>query len=250
MNERMRGVYLKLKRAADHISDVDDSIRSFCDSRPYEIRSREHPIPAIQHITVYVARVTPIPEELALQIGDAIHNVRSALDHLACQLVLANGGKVRTGTSFPIRNPILDYDSTFYGPKIEGMSEEAKELILKMQPRVTGDNALWEIHQLDIQDKHRLLFVAGAAHGGWGVEMGADQTLWFPEVYRFPLLEGHQIVNIPTTTYLKQSNRDFKIELDVTFSEPHLLKDKPVLKTLNQYVDVATTLANKFEALV
>ena len=43
----------------------------------------------------------PIPVDLSLVIGDAVHNLRSALDHLAWQLVLANGQTPTTQTAYP-----------------------------------------------------------------------------------------------------------------------------------------------------
>jgi len=42
------------------------------------------------------------PAEWSAIIGDAVHNARSALDHLAFALVEANGGSADENTTFPI----------------------------------------------------------------------------------------------------------------------------------------------------
>lgn len=53
------------------------------------IGTKPHPVAQIHHTTLYVAGVQPVPDDIKLVVGDAIHNLRSSLDHLAWQLVEA-----------------------------------------------------------------------------------------------------------------------------------------------------------------
>ncbi len=49
------------------------------------------------------ARISqPIPHHLSLVIGDIVHNLRSAFDHLAYQAVIAGGDTPTTNTEFPV----------------------------------------------------------------------------------------------------------------------------------------------------
>src|SRR5579871_3852534 len=99
-------IKLKTQRAKDHIRDLDTAIQAFRDSDPYGFRVEDDLQTGDQVHRIQIRSETP--EHFALLIGDAVHNLRTALDHLAWQLVLANG-QVPTsgpgGTQFPIYDP-------------------------------------------------------------------------------------------------------------------------------------------------
>ncbi len=76
----------KLNRAKKHLNDLHISIDRYKGSNPYTSRVEEHPERNEAEIKLSV-NVNPPLEEWALIIGDASHNLRSALDHLACTLV-------------------------------------------------------------------------------------------------------------------------------------------------------------------
>jgi hypothetical protein len=99
------------------------------------------------------------------------------------------------------------------------MSAGAKKLIRSIQPYETGDKTLWHIHKLDIVDKHRLLITASLAFGGWTADVVQTHKIYFDRGWTFPLIEGQQISNIPTSTYNRQKHNDFKLQLDITFGE-------------------------------
>jgi len=95
--------------------------------------------------------------------GDVIHNLRSALDHLAWELA-----KWKTGQPvkpryccFPIGRDFDNYKVIRNGGAVAGMSSEAKKAINDLRPYKDGNEPLWRIHHLDIVDKHRHLLVAG-----------------------------------------------------------------------------------------
>jgi len=90
--------------------------------------------------------------------GDAIHNLRSALDHLAWHLSHWETGEPSEGCAFPIARSLPDYES-IKTRKVAGMSPEAQEAIDKLRPYKGGNEPLWMIHYLDIVDKHRQFFV-------------------------------------------------------------------------------------------
>src|SRR5579864_4992836 len=90
--DRIHGIRLKIERAKEHIRDLDAAIKRFVQEQPYTLGAKPHRIPEIEHTTLYVAEVKPIPDCISLIVGDAIHNLRSALDHLMWQLVEAAGG--------------------------------------------------------------------------------------------------------------------------------------------------------------
>jgi hypothetical protein len=105
----------------------------------------------------------PIPDDWGPLIGDVLHNLRSALDHLAHALAVEN-----VGTPLPkeigasVEFPIFDGEVNFHRhgrPKIVGLSSEAQTAIEALQPyRRYPDphiDPLWLLYQLSNIDKHR-----------------------------------------------------------------------------------------------
>jgi hypothetical protein len=108
---------------------------------------------------------------VGLLVGDCTHNLRSAADSIAQQLVCANGGTPDSGTEFPV---FWDADKYKTGAarKIKGMSDEAMTVIERMQPYRRPDptqHPLYIVHHLDIRDKHKEINVVGCAIRGFAV---------------------------------------------------------------------------------
>ncbi len=97
---RTAGIYAKIERAKKHIADLERGIRAFHDTNPYLIVRETDPELGGPRWRVRIRKYPPL--ELAPVIGDAVHNLRSALDHLVVALVEANHGKVTNATEFPI----------------------------------------------------------------------------------------------------------------------------------------------------
>jgi len=67
---------LKLTRARSHIEDLEARVRTFLDSEPCDL---EH-VAVAGGLGLRLRVKTPPPPELAAVVGDAVHNLRSALD--------------------------------------------------------------------------------------------------------------------------------------------------------------------------
>jgi hypothetical protein len=241
------GVWGKIDRARKHILDLENEITRFANSRPYAIGARPHPVPQIGHTTLYIESLLPIPVEIALIIGDAVHNLRSALDHLAWQLVLSNGETPTKKTYFPIQDPSQEFTPVSEDKRIEGISLAAKHFFEEVQPRNTGDDTLWRLHTLDIADKHRLLITAQVASHSWGVSApGNIDTLWFPEAVHVVAV-GDEIINIPTSTYGRQKHEDFQLAIDIVFGGSEVIGGESVVAALNQIADYTADVIKKFE---
>ena len=108
---RYESILLKVGRAKHHISDLEKRRDAFLADEPYRIGAKPHPIPEIEHTRLYVESVKPVPTDIPLILGDAIHNLRAALDHAAWQLVEAGGGIPSKDTYFPIGDALHEYQS-------------------------------------------------------------------------------------------------------------------------------------------
>jgi hypothetical protein len=136
-------------------------------------KSEPKPYRFIQKVDVessrYLMRVRierPLPVEWSLIVGDFVQNLRAALDHLAWQLVRANGHSPGRGTAFPIfdskpsrksRHP----DRQRWNANVAGMHPRAIWLIEAVQPYNGPDGArahtLAALRRLSNEDKHRVL---------------------------------------------------------------------------------------------
>jgi hypothetical protein len=101
-------------------------------------------------------------------LGDIVHNLRSTLDHLVNQLVLANSEEPRSSNQFPICDQESSWEREI-GKKerLTGVATEDVDLIRHVQPfawaaRYTGTTrariqALAQLRDLSNHDKHKLL---------------------------------------------------------------------------------------------
>jgi hypothetical protein len=152
MSARLVGVRAKIERAKHHINDLEGQIVAFRGTNPYALRC-DYDSETGERVFRAVVR-GEIPVGFAVIAGEAAHHLRSALDHLAWQLVEANGGTPDGQTSFPLfKSPAQD-EGTFTR-KLEGMSTAAVELVRSKQPYHAGLEVLRALHEVDNFDKNR-----------------------------------------------------------------------------------------------
>jgi hypothetical protein len=84
LQDGLRSPKLKILRANAHIRDLDASIKRFLGTDPFDFFWIVDDPGLDKHL---IAKAIAQPsDEIALLIGDAAHNLRTALDHLACCL--------------------------------------------------------------------------------------------------------------------------------------------------------------------
>jgi len=79
--DRLPLIFYKVERAEKHIEDLLLACEAFFDSKPYEIEIKVDPDKSER--SYHLVRMAEVPDEIMLICGDAIHNLRSALDYLA-----------------------------------------------------------------------------------------------------------------------------------------------------------------------
>lgn len=245
---RIDQVWLKVERAKQHIMDLKERVCIYRESKPYGIGTKPHEIAEIKHTTLYIASIRPIPNDFPLIIGDAVHNLRSSLDHLAWQLVSAGGGAPDKHTYFPIcygPQGSQQYASAIGSGEIKMMRPGAEKLIGAIQPYKTGDDTLWRINELDRIDKHRLVLTVIAILDEWRVRFTESCQIPFPESRA--LIVGDELVNLPTSTFEGTGHQNLEIGIDIAFGESEIVAGKPVLETLNKMADFVSGILPKFE---
>jgi hypothetical protein len=179
----LEGCREKQRRGMKHLRDLNDAIAEWVgepgvDPKPYEI-SGEFRLDSREY--VFTGKLTKPLDQLlfwGVIFGDAIHNLRSALDHLVWQLVLLNGKTPSGANQFPICDTGANYWSAGWkdGKKtkstrerdLEGVSDAHKTFIDEMQPYRTrippsALHALSSLRDLSNHDKHRFLHLTAFA---------------------------------------------------------------------------------------
>lgn len=95
----------------------------------------------------------PIPAEVAVIVGEVLHNLRVPLDYLACALARLNTGSDK-GEYFPFGED-EDAFTEQTKQKCKKLSVEATNMIQALKPYKGGNDLLWSIHQMNRADKHR-----------------------------------------------------------------------------------------------
>jgi len=159
-------IYAKLARADQHIGQLQIEIDSLIGAAPYSTIVDMEP-DAVEDFRRMLSEID-VPPRIAIVAGEAIHQTRSALDHLASELVLINGRTISKATQFPIYQcrPANRDDATSYAARTEGMTISAKAIIDGLQPFNSTDpdnHPLALLQRLNNRDKHQALLVTVAA---------------------------------------------------------------------------------------
>lgn len=152
---------LKIERADEHIADVDRQIADLRSPERQRITREINPYTGDQFL--HYDFKSPLPlDDLALVIGDAIHNLKTAIDHGWHTLLSAFAPAVAQSRSSKF--PVYDGDSHqlesgLRGVKIDTLCPPLFRFVVDdLRPYSEGGNSvLCIIHDLDIRDKHKLL---------------------------------------------------------------------------------------------
>ena len=155
---------LKLERAEGHLQEFEAAVAVYLKGKPcvllverfglsetlteaqsWNVRIREH-----------------VPSRFSAVIGDIIHNLRTALDLLACDLV-AVSGHAPTKVYFPFSASADELPAMIRKRKVHLAGSDIASAIESLKPYKGGIVALRAIHDLDLTDKHRALLPTLAA---------------------------------------------------------------------------------------
>lgn len=107
-------------------------------------------------MTVEVRLSKPIPTTFALMIGDAVHNLRTALDQATWELIGIDGGKQSRRLAFPAHRTQRDYEVACN--RIETPRADTRKFFLAFEAYPGGGNEkLFGLNLLDNIDKHQIL---------------------------------------------------------------------------------------------
>lgn len=153
------GARLKVERAKAHIAEVEREVAAFLGRRPYRIVQELNL--EIERFAMLVSLTRPLPVMIPVIVGDAVHNLRTALDHALCAIVAAEGKTIRD-TTFPFAKLDADFEEVLKR-KARKAPAPAKQACRDIKPYPGGNDLLVALHELDLMDKHQLVLTMAAA---------------------------------------------------------------------------------------
>lgn len=233
----LRSPFLKVKWAKDRISDLESKRAAFVANRYVGVPKFN----AEANTTEFVLGAIPdISPEISLIVGDIAHNLRTALDHLACELARSVGVADPKGY-FPICESLDVYKRDSAG-KTKGIPPEAKDLIDRIGPYGGHNDFLWGLHELDRIDKHRLVLTITAKTGGWSATLdGTNRAYNF--AFSSELKSGTIIGEVGGN---HESDKRMDVTPDIAFGEPEVLAGEALFPTLPVTANLVEEIIARF----
>jgi hypothetical protein len=253
------GPKTKFERAKEHFDQLHAEMAAFHKRDPYLVIGQDDPATGDK-----VFRVTVIeepPPRFAAMVGDTVHNLRSALDLLAWQLVEAGGGTPGDTTMFPIRKSKKAFETAGLA-QVEGASEEAIRILKELKPYKGENDALWRLNRLDANDKHRLLVVLGSAYQSVIIsmkdfllpDMEMDDPV--PELHLkpadrlFPLVDGAEVFRIAQAARGTPMDENPKFAFHIAISDGEVVHGEPLIPVLNDLGNAVKATLDLFVPLL
>lgn len=149
------GATLKIERAYYHIEEVKSLLEAVREIEQQGI-TLQNDGPCGFHLD-FLPSSRPF-KDLPLAIGDAIHNLRAALDHVWMAL-WRKSGKTGFGT-FPFHETRKNIEDAIAKSPVKEAFPEVEKIVLdyvKPYRDEDGNSILWAITKLDKIDKHNLI---------------------------------------------------------------------------------------------
>jgi hypothetical protein len=214
---------IKLHRVAVHIKAIGECVADYSGSEPHK---RVTQADGKQKVNV----IDDPPPEISVLAGEALYQLRSAIDHLAFDLVKLNAGNIQLPADweehcfFPLWLNVPKKPATYncFSHILPGISKQAFTFIEGVQPyrsNRTG-NVLRLLADLSNIDKHRYLNLTKARLANRErIETSQGR---YTSIRRIE--DGAELDPVPTTwvdgkepVYVERS-----ISVDVSFAEPKL----------------------------
>ena len=255
----LEGISLKIGRALKHRHELERVIQSFLQTNPYGLF-----LDPQLHKGYHIVRVQVLkhpPAEIGVIVGDIAHNLRSALDHLACQFVISNGSSPSTQTAFPLfyEDPQATEKARLrWNDMTKGMSPAAIRFIDDCQPykirHLPDPHHLSILSALSNWDKHHDIHAVGGYLGGLEI-VGTGALFKYRETAVFArIADQAELCRFKTAQGLigPETKMDLRAKFTLCFDSPKsILNRDPIgylLERVWRYVaaDVVKTVSDRF----
>ena len=245
MARAFRDANLKLDRAKIHIADLDRAVSIL--QKTYTSTIENDSIAGIQELKHIIPNYEDVMAKLALVVGDAIHNLRAALDYAWYSTIRIHAPKIAADFSkFPIGKSKERLKRTLERIKINSECPALFELMLNefQAYKGGGDDFLWTLNDFDISDKHIFLL---------GFSPHASITEITVEDEQGHVVTGSTRLMQTDPPYCFRFKKSWKIKdkgrmsFEIAFKEAGIFKGVQVLEMLRIFSILASNIVRRLE---
>ena len=210
MHPILQGAQLKIDRAHEKFNALKEAVKPFRTGEAYHHWREPYApfdgMPGHAVVRFWLIPKQKIPVFLGVGIGEILHDLRSALDHIAYELSRAHCEAIQAAfdpdsTQFPIfladkgdptsvnkmlRSGFSDKVKGQQGPRgLLQVDPKVRTHIQSLQPFATGEgmnSPLWQLQELNNWDKHRTIYTTQVIKHGASVEVTAGDGIVGPIV--------------------------------------------------------------------
>lgn len=237
----------KLDRAEQHIRDFESVFKDWVKLRPHRpvIKGKKEN-GEWSRIWIELIIDVPLPLELPLILGDAVHNLRCSLDHAMWDLIGFDGGSQHKQLQFPVGARRVDFEASARG--VITPSQSIKDLIVSLAAYPAGDGELlYAAHALDRLDKHRT--ITPIAHVSY------IDSVHLIDIVNKKRVRAKPFYSIADDGAVFTAPKGFGLDMDrnvyptpdIFFPEVDVVPNEPVLTALWHMIDGVSGAVSKME---
>ena len=253
-------INIKLLHAKKLLNRLNSEIEEFKKENPYSTYPSENSKTGDWEIRLKINK--KMPSDWSAQVGDIIHNLRSVLDLLIYQLFLSNKQSPHRDSGFPVCVKKSDFLNDGL-KKIQGIDLKATETIKQLRPYKRGNKRLYQLHQLDITDKHKITIGVGGSHESVIIDfsemfnnLGNFKTIIpsmpigiRPADNQLPLKNGDALFAVKKGNNFEHF-KNTKNNLNISFGDGRILNGEPMMPTLKEFMQLTEDIVNKLSPII
>ena len=154
-NDVVKAPRLKIENAEKHFSTLTKEVENFLRDTSICLRVKPSDRRSEDTKEMYewvLEKNEEAPDSLSVILGDCLHNLRTSLDIITCNLARLNG-KNPEKVHFPFGKDQANFKKNSKD-KLRFLCTKHASYIESLKPYPGGNDILVELHTLDIQDKH------------------------------------------------------------------------------------------------
>jgi len=227
----------KIERANYHIADLERQFAIFVSEKPNRFSIKTDPTSGALSLAIRFTK--ELPRSFAPIISDAIHNLRTALDHAAWEVVGLDHGTQDRHLQFPTGDNRINFEATCNG--IKTPSQWVKDAFKATEAFIGGKGMdLYQLSQLDNSDKHVEItpVLRTTGHPAFHVVAPDGRVVRTMESNALtPAATGTTVVTLATFQpgFSVELDDDAKCPPSIFFSHPGGFISSPAIVTLRRY---------------
>jgi hypothetical protein len=237
----------KIERADQHIRDAQRRIDRFIATECHRPFADKDPDSGAIHLNFWYPGPYAV-NGLGVIVGDAVHNLRSALDHMVSEIITIIGGNPNgREAAFPMHETREELEiSINRGLEKKIGADLCRFIIETIRPYKAGNFPLWALNKLDNLDKHRAILFGSYDFRSGISFIDENDPGPFPSHHVCVLSNGGPVPEGSAAHLHNQTHAEPTIE--IRFKKGYFFDDQPVIPTLLQLAELVGGIVETLSA--